>query len=679
MPTPTSVTELRSFLGMAQYSVRFIPGFATISEPLRRLTKKDCKWRWTSAHEAAFQSIKNSLRDASANTYFDPHKETTVYVDASPVGLAAILTQEGRTVICTSRSLAPVEQRYSQTEREALAVVWACEHLHIYLAGTTFTVVTDHQPLTSIWLKPDPPLRIARWSLRLQSYSPNIIYKPGKLNPADFLSRHPKAFSKASHPSNLAEEHILAVVQHSAPKAVTVDDIIQATAADSTLQAAIRAVQTGRWTTTGKAASPQMKQLHAVRDDLAVYDDSILLRGDRIVIPASLQQKTVDLAHVGHQGISKAKSLMRSKVWLPGMDSLVEKTIKECIPCQANSSNPPAAPLQMSKLPSHAWTDLSVDFLTPGLPTGEYLLVVVDEYSRYPITEFVKSTCFKDTQKALRKIFAVFGFPQQIKTDNGPPFNGSEWTDFMEQCGIHHRKITPLWPKANAQAESFNKPLLKAIRAAYVENKCQPEETLLEFLQAYRATPHASTKFSPYYLMFGRHPLTYLPTITQLQDDHPDDAAARQNDTSAKLRMKSQADGVRPGPSEFTRGDSVLVRKPRTRKIDTRFSPDPLVVTATKGTLVTAQGSDGRVVTRNCSHFKKLPHHPDLLSGSDDEDSDDADHTTEPQDDEDRPPDLAAGPPANPPTINDGQHQASPHIRPRRAARKPRRLIEEIE
>ena len=108
-------------------------------------------------------------------SYFDSEKQTEIQTDASPVGLGAILIQRGNNneehiVAYASRSLTDVEQRYSQTEREALAVVWSCEHFHIYIHGKPVTIHTDHKPLVALYNNPGckPPARIERWALRLQ-------------------------------------------------------------------------------------------------------------------------------------------------------------------------------------------------------------------------------------------------------------------------------------------------------------------------------------------------------------------------------------------------------------------------------------------------------------------------------------------------------------------------------
>ncbi len=128
---PTTAHEVRSFLGMTNYCSRFIPNYSTITEPLCTLPKSDQPWTWTPQHQHAFDQLKNLLTSDTVLSYFNPHKEATIIVDARPVGLGAILCQDNHVVAYASRSLTPVEQRYSQTEREALGVLFVCEHFHL--------------------------------------------------------------------------------------------------------------------------------------------------------------------------------------------------------------------------------------------------------------------------------------------------------------------------------------------------------------------------------------------------------------------------------------------------------------------------------------------------------------------------------------------------------------------
>ena len=195
---------------------RFVPHYATITEPLRQLTHKDCKWKWSREHDKAFDQLREALSKAPTLAYFDETKDTSIYVDASPVGIAAILTQKSRngkhthTISYASRALTSVEQRYSQTEREALAVVWACEHFHIHIYGKPVTVYTDHKPLISLYGNPNskPPARIERWSLRLQPYSANIVYIVGSNNPATIFYNRPLNI-KLPHLTEQSQDEVL--------------------------------------------------------------------------------------------------------------------------------------------------------------------------------------------------------------------------------------------------------------------------------------------------------------------------------------------------------------------------------------------------------------------------------------------------------------------------------------
>ena len=125
------------------YVGRFIPNYSTVTEPLRRLTKQGVQWEWTIEHQQSFDKLKNELIVDRIMLYFDPNKETMLIVDASPVGLAALLTQEGKIIAYSSRALTDVENRYSETEKEALAIVWTIAHSHLYLYEHSFELVSN--------------------------------------------------------------------------------------------------------------------------------------------------------------------------------------------------------------------------------------------------------------------------------------------------------------------------------------------------------------------------------------------------------------------------------------------------------------------------------------------------------------------------------------------------------
>ena len=149
--------------------------------------------------------------------------------------------------------------------------------------------------------------------------------------------------------------------------------------------------------------------------------DGLILRGLRIVLPQSLRSSAVKLAHEGHQGICKTKSLLRAKIWFPGIDAMVEEEVRLCRECQINGEKVRPEPLRMTQMPDNPWEYLRADFKGP-LPDGNMAFVVQDEHSRFPTVSITKSTAFEDVAPALEDLFSLYGIPIEIKTDNGSPF-----------------------------------------------------------------------------------------------------------------------------------------------------------------------------------------------------------------------------------------------------------------
>ena len=330
---PGSASEVRSFLGPVNYSGRFIPDLATLSEPLRRLTKKGVEFQWGPEQAAAFQKLKDELARAEILGYYDKDAETHVITDASPVGLGAVLAQkqkgEFRVIMYASRSLTEVERRYSQTEREALAIVWACERFHTYLYGIKFHLVTYHKPLEFLFSKRSrPPARIERWVLRMQVFDYTIEYKPGSENIADSLSRlscgHVQEEEKKR---NVAEEYLQFVAQTATPKTMTTRDIEEHSHRDAELCEVRRCIREDAWD------NKECVKYFPVREELYIIG-KVVLRGTRIVIPQRLRQQVLAIAHEGHVGIVATKLRLRTKVWWPGVDRDAEQYVRSCHGCQ---------------------------------------------------------------------------------------------------------------------------------------------------------------------------------------------------------------------------------------------------------------------------------------------------------------------------------------------------------
>ena len=228
------------------------------------------------------------------------------------------------------------------------------------------------------------------------------------------------------------------------------------------------------------------------------------------MIPTALQNKTVDIAHEGHLGIMKTKALMRDKVWFPSMDKLVETKVKTCVTCQIATPVTSREPLIMSTLPNQPCEEMSVDFAHVD---GEILLLVIDDYSRFPFVEPVSSEAARAVIPKLDNIFPTFGTPNVVKSDNGPPFNRQYFAMFAGVLGFKHRKVTPLWPRANGEVERFVKTTKKCMKAAKSEGKNWRKE-MQAFLSNYRTTPHSTTGVAPSTLFLKRAVRNKLPQST---------------------------------------------------------------------------------------------------------------------------------------------------------------------
>ena len=597
MQPPSTATEARSFLGLVNTVARFVPNLAAMTEPIRRITHKNHPWLWGPEQSEAFNKLRDLISSNTVLAHFDPSLPTQVRHDACKIGISGALTQKHpdgsiRPVAYASRSLSPVEQRYSQTEREALSGVWACERFHFYIHGSQFDLVGDHKPLEVLLNgRGNPSPRIERWRLRLQNYSPRIVYQPGIQNAVDFLSRKPVP---TNTPRDPVEEYVNSIIVDSLPSAVTLQELLLASECDPTLNTIKEALDTGNW-----SAAP--KPFADLKDELC-QKRGIILRNNRIVIPDALRPRIIQLAHEGHQGITKVKQHLRQRVWWPGIDIQAERYVRDCLGCQIVGPTPPPEPLRMTDPPKQVWHTVHVDYCGP-FPSGEYLFVAVDETSKYPEVHVTRSSTAATAITHLTQMFATHGIPEVITSDN-VPFGSEEFAAWCKQLGIRHRKITPLWPAANAQVERFNKTLEKTIRIALVEGKNWRSE-LFVFLMNYRNTPHSSTGVSPASLLMNRHIRTKIPCL-DLSRPSKLIKTARSNDNLRKSKAKSYMDKRhRATPSDIRQGDQVLLLQKRQNKLTTRYDPRPFTVVRKKGVSVELARGGARLF-RNVSMVKKV-------------------------------------------------------------------------
>jgi len=449
--------------------------------------------------------------------------------------------------------------------------------------------------------------------LRLQGYNYKLHYVRSEENISDYSSRHPHSEPDVES-SNTTEEYVNLMAEHARPNAITLQDIKRETKNDQICKMLINLIKSNRWFTLDNNSELtedeviELKHYRKIREQLTVSkDNDIILKGARIVLPQCYHQIAINLAHVGHQGIHKTKALLRSKVYFRNIDNMVQSTIEKCIACQAVDTKTKQVPMKITPTPENVWDTINVDFIGP-FPNGQYIFVAIDQRSRYPEIEFLKTTSANILIPCMSRIFAAYGNPSKVVSDNGPPFNSKAFQDYLNSRGIKHQRVTPLWPQANGTAERFMRPLKKVAQTAKIEQKDWQME-IYDFLFSYRNTPHSTTKVTPAEMIFNRKPNFYIPNATTNNVDRNIHEKAKQNDELRKQGNKEFADARRHAVDrQLQPGDRVLVRQAKINKLTPYYNPSPLIVIKTKGSMITAKyENNDTITTRNISYFKKLP------------------------------------------------------------------------
>ncbi|XP_048249134.1 uncharacterized protein K02A2.6-like [Haliotis rufescens] len=370
-PAPRNVAELKSLLGLVQYYQRFLPNLATTLAPLHRLLRKEVTWSWGAQQKKAFNMVKGHLSSCDLLTHYDPHKKLVLGCDASPYGVGAVLSHqsddgEEKPIAFASRSLSQAEKNYSQLDREALAIIFGTKKFHQYIYGRSFTLLSDHKPLESIFSR-DKDIsqmassRIQRWALTLSAYNYTIEYRKGtSLANADCMSRLPLPYTPPNPP--LPGDTILLLEAMDASP-VKSWQIKQWTDRDPTLSRVRNFLLSG-WPSINleESFTPFVKRKH----ELSVLDGCVLW-GNRIVVPPQGREIVVNMLHEAHPGISRMKSVACGFVWWPKMDDELELKVKTCSVCQQSRPVQAEASLHFGEWPEHPWSRLHLDYAGPFL------------------------------------------------------------------------------------------------------------------------------------------------------------------------------------------------------------------------------------------------------------------------------------------------------------------------
>ena len=583
-PPPTNLKQLQAFLGAVNYLSEFIPNLANKAEHLRLLTRKDQPFVWKSPQQSAFQNLKDAISEELQLSIFDPNAPTIVTVDASDVGLGAQLSQvqDGREVPIqfASHTLTTRERNFATNEREALACLWAAEHWEKFLLARPFVFRTDHGTLRTL-LKRHSTTRksakFARWLERLSRFDYTIEYIKGSHNIiADALSRLPQpscdqkpAIEEEDGPTAL-QKTIAALT--AGP--ISVESIQKHTQADPLLTKVIEYT---------KSVWPDKKKLersllpfYQVRDDLAVEDGCLTRSEHRFVVPASMQQTILKTAHEGHPGIVRAKRQLRQVYWWPRQAAHVEEFVKHCLACQdsAKSHKPTQIPCQQIEQPSEPWKKIGIDICGPfaNAPQHQrFVTVVIDYHSGFP--EVLLSGEITSTRiiRWLTEIFARYGNPSIIVSDNGRQFVSEEFKSFLRHRDILHWTAAVYNPQQNGKVEAFNRFLKHGVQTFNTAKKAF-EDGIQELLFSYRATCPTSDRPSPAELLFGRRIRTNFEPASRKEEEKPLQQQEEQSRQPVQTFTPIREQQLPRFRGPYKVNDLVRVRLPHVQKGYSPFS-----------------------------------------------------------------------------------------------------------
>ena len=566
-PTPKTVYDVRSFLGFVGYYRRFIKNFSRITKPIREVmtglenqSKRSAKKtyiEWSDAADVAFEHLKAMCVSTPILAYPDYQLPFTLHTDSSTDGLGAVLYQKQdgklRVIAYASRSVSKAESNYPAHKLEFLALKWAvCEKFHEYLYGSkSFEVFTDNNPLTYVFTSAKLDACGQRWVAKLANYNFSIKYRCGVSNTeADALSRikWPEALSENMDiEKGCMDTHVINAILTGA---ITKSSLIESVSCsakvipteldrdtgklsdinwtkeqrlDPNLGVIIRLIESGQLNKRklqGKDSSEvksflrNKKSLKLVKDVLyrKSFSDNSTSKKTlwQLVVPKLFRERALLGCHddVGHQGILRTLSLLRERFYWPGMQEEATQHVLKCSRCLRRKTPPQVAPLQPI-LVTQPLELVHMDYLSlePSKGNIENVLVITDHFTRYALAYPSKTQTAQATARILWDNFIChYGFPEKFISDQGRNFESDLIKELCKIAGVKKVHTTPYHPQGNGQCERFHSTLCNMLGTLSEEEKPDWKSHLGCMTHAYNSTKHASTTYSPYYLMFGRHP-----------------------------------------------------------------------------------------------------------------------------------------------------------------------------
>ena len=337
------------------------------------------------------------------------------------------------TVIYVSRALTETEQRYSNVERELLAIVFALKRLNHYTFGRTIAVQSDHQPLQSIWKKSivSASPRLQRLLLRLAHYDINIEFLRGKENViADALSR---VCPLQSNNSKIKDSKIDVIPVHHITQSALVSkarlqELRLTTQSVPTLCSLTKTVHEG-WPQSKKESPEQRLDFWSFRQEIS-EEDGLLYKNQRLIVPHSERLEILKVLHLGHYAVDKMQLRALETVYWPGINKDILKQYQSCKTCIKHSKFQRCEPLQSHPTPELPWNTVETDLFQIK---NSKCILLVDYYSRFPVLCKLGSTTSKVLVQKMKAVFAKLGVTNIIVSDGEPQYTSAEFKDFMKQ------------------------------------------------------------------------------------------------------------------------------------------------------------------------------------------------------------------------------------------------------
>ena len=575
-PAPKNTQAVQQFLGLTGFYRRFVKGYATKSKPLTRLLKKDAIFEWLPQQQEAFIILRDNLLTAPilAHPRFD--RPFIVSTDASNVGVGAVLKQKDddgriRVISYGSRSLSAAEEKYSATDKECLAIVFAIKKFRPYLYGTKFTIVTDHCSLCWLMRVKNPNGRLVRWSLALQDFDFDIEYESGrKHQDADALSRAPVDANTDGEEALLMLNSGRGSLEELQAKEEWLEPLL-AYLKDPSLPATRQ---------TKRAAH------HYELEDGVVYR-RVRTDGENhhlaLVVPRQLRQEVLESLHdhktAGHLGLRKTWQKIRTRFFWPKMFKSVQNYVLSCDGCnrQKVCHQPPSGLLQPLPPTSKPFERVGLDKLGPfpeSIDGNKYIFVLTDYATRTVFAKAVaKGTAVEAAKFLTEDVLLHHGAPAVVITDRGREFVNCTFDAISTVYGFFHHKTTAYHPRTNGLTERFNKTLAEMI-GQYVNQEHTDWDRFLPFLVfAYNTSANETTGYSPYFLLHGFEPKLGIELqLSQVKDvkDHfsfeniiyanrAREIATRRTEAS-QVKSKQRFDRHRQ-PTSYQVGDQVWIKR----------------------------------------------------------------------------------------------------------------------